>query len=122
MNQKGNMSLYIMFLVSAMIAITVFVLMIPFTQNMNTKMYEAAEDLLVDANETANDLNNTAVKTALQNSFQAQVDSVTTSNDILSLFFQYSWALVIFIAMIPVFLAARQLVESRRGGGGSVYV
>jgi len=117
MNERGNMSLYMMYLLAAIMGLLIFVLVIPLTQTINTEFYAAAEDMLIDANTTANDFNNVGIKTALQGSFQAQIDSIETSNDILSVFFQYAWAIVIFIVMLPMFLFGRQLVESRRGGG-----
>jgi len=112
LNEKGSFSYFFVFVVSAIILLFFFALMTPLLMTWNTSIYEASEGLFEDSLTTANDINDSTVKAAFINSTNAASSSITDQTDILSVFFQYAWIIVVFISALIIFLFARQQVES----------
>ena len=112
LNEKGSFSYFFVFIVSAIILVLFFAFMTPLMMIWNTSIYESSEVLFEDSLSTANDINNASVKAALIGSTNAASTSITDQVDILSIFFQYAWLIVIFVLALIYFLFARQQVES----------
>jgi len=110
-NQKGSFSFWLVFVILAFTTVTLFALTIPLLQNFLTHTYAAADDIITDANTTINSISDTTAKQAIQEAFTAQTESIQTNIDVLSVFFQYGWILVILVVVLALFILTRTTVE-----------
>lgn len=111
LNQKGSISFFIVFVALAVILLILFAAVIPLLIAFDTALYEGAEDIILDANKTAGNIQNAEIKASLQSSLQASTDTIPTQIDIMSNFFQYGWILVIVVIVLVLFMISRQTVE-----------
>lgn len=86
----------------------------------NTTLWAEGESILIDANETAANINDTGVRNELQNTFASAAEAKTENTNILASLYQYGWIFVIVVAGLVFFLLTRQTIETRQGGGGFV--
>lgn len=112
LNEKGSISYFMVFVVLAVILLVLFAVAIPFLQAFNIALYEAGEDILIDANKTVQQLENEEIKAALEGALGQQVTSIETQVDILGTFFKYGWIIIILVIVLVIFLASRQAVEA----------
>ncbi len=111
MNEQGSISYFLVYVILAFILLVIFALIIPITIMFNTTIYQSAEDILLDANDVANEIQDPAIKAQLVRALGGNTESIATQVDILSTFFQYGWILIILIIVIVLFLQTRQTVE-----------
>lgn len=111
LNKRGSISFFMAYVWLAIVLLVLFAAVIPLLQTMNTAMYAQAETILLDGNATAAKIQTVSVRDSLQAGFQAQVDSIETQNDILSVFFQYGWLIMILAIVMVMFMLTRETVE-----------
>lgn len=111
MNDRGSVSFFVYFAYLAIILLVLFAIIIPILQQFNTQVYASAENILVDGNTIAGNITDAGIRTALQDNFSAQADSIVTQIDILGTFFQYSWLIIILVLSLAFFIITRQSVE-----------
>ena len=110
-DQRGQISFYLYFVITAVVLLFVFAFIVPFLMTMNTATFRASENLLEMGREQANLIQDGNVRTPLLLVFDDSVDAVVTNVQALGSFFQYTWALVIIGLLLVVFLFTRQNVE-----------
>ena len=116
-SKKGNVGLYMSIIFLALIIIVVAGILVPFGVKVSTEVYSIGEDLMLDANETISQINNTVVRNRIQSSINGGLDNIETNIEVNSSIFQYSWLVVLLLACIVAFLTIRQNVEYGRMGG-----
>ena len=110
--------LYITFFLVMIIIVVVAAVLAPMGVLFNSKMYAAGQDLLLRANSTISDINDTTVRTSIYASIGAAQESAQTNIDVNADIFQYSWVFAIMLGALIVFMFTRRTVEV--GGGGFV--
>ena len=119
-NKRGAITLYIVWIITAIIIITITAVAAPMGVQFNAEMYAAGEQILADANDSISKINNTAVKTELYAAVDDALDSTQDTIEINANLFKYAWIVVIFLSAIIVFLYTRTLTEYQNFGGGFV--
>ena len=114
--KKGQMVLYVLFFMLAIVIITMAAVMAPMGVLFNSKMYEAGEDILDRAQPSIDSISDSAVRTQINNSISAAKSAGATNININANIFQYSWIPIVFITAIVIFLQARRLIEVGAGG------
>jgi hypothetical protein len=116
-NKKGVISLYISFILFAIILITLTAVFAPMGVRFNTAMFEAGQQILIESNESIQNISNPVIKAQIGSMIDSAVDAGVTSIEVNSDIFQYSWVIFIVLGGIIVFLSARRLVEVGGAGG-----
>jgi hypothetical protein len=111
--ERGSISLFMVFVSLSIVLLVLYSLIFPLLQQMNISFFESSESLLIDANATAAKISNPGIRSQLQATLQAEVDSVATQVDILGVFFQYGWIILILVVVLVLFMWSRQLVETQ---------
>lgn len=114
--RKGQVALYISLVFVILIIIIIAGLFAPAGSQFATELYVAGEGILIDSNETIQSIQNVDVRNALTDSVNEAQDSAVINIEVANNFYQYSWAIVIFITALVAFLYARRLVEFGQGG------
>ncbi len=84
--------------------------------DFNTQLYVAGEIALDDAIEWTDKINDTDVKTQIQNTLASSKASIPDQIDVLGFFYQYSWVIVIIAVLMVIFMQTRLTVETSVGG------
>lgn len=117
-NKKALVSMYITFMMVAVIIVMITAVFAPMATEMASEVYVAGYDMLLDANTTLNQINDTGIRDSIQGAVNSASDAQENNILVTSSLFKYSFIFVIAIAGIVMFLWSRQLVEF--GGGGFV--
>lgn len=116
-NKRGQVFLYVVWFFTAIIVLIVAAVAAPMGVQFNSALYAAGEQILLDANNSIQSINDTAVRTRvnamLTDALAAQENNIEVNAGI----FQYSWIFVLILTMVVVFLFTRQTVEFGQGGG-----
>jgi len=115
MNEKGIMSYMV-----GLVFILVFLLMLwafilPMIQQVQVETFVGQQSILADTNEAIQLLPAGVAKTALQNTFNTEIDSTTTNYDIIAFFIQYWWIFLVLIVSMGTYLLTRRNVEFQGG-------
>lgn len=111
MNQKGSFSYFYVFIVLTIPLIIFFALGIPFIQTMLTALYEAGEPLIDEQATMAAGISDANIRAAMEDNITSQRNSIPDQIDILSIFYQYSWIIIIVIISVTLFIFARRQTE-----------
>lgn len=119
MNKKGQVMLYIYFIIIAVTITTLAAVLIPATTRINTEMFISGENLVRQSQtRILGGISDSDIKSELNASFEgalaAAADNIETSNFI----YQYSWLIIVFITGMIVFIYSRQIVETNKQYGG----
>lgn len=110
-DKRGSATFFLVFLFLAVTLLTLFAVVIPILQTMNIEFYEAGEDILLKGKEATAKIQDENVRAQFDASLDAQTDSIVTQTDILGVFFQYGWIIIILVIVLVLFLLTRQTVE-----------
>jgi len=110
-DSKGSVSFSLVFLYLAVILLALFAVFVPFLQTLNLELYDAGEDILERGKEATAKINDANVRAQFDASLDAQTDSIITQVEILSLFFQYGWIIIMLIIVLVLFIATRKTIE-----------
>lgn len=116
MKKKGQITIYLVWIFTALVILMIGAFVAPAGALISTQFYQAGEDLLVQGNTTAGQINDPAVRTALQSAFSEAATQSVTNITVTTDLFQYSWALILVMSLLAVFLLTRKLVEYGRAG------
>jgi len=116
MNKKGQVVIYIVFIVSALFITVIAAFFAPMGVRFNSEMYAAGEKLMLESNETIQKIQDAEIKAELQGTMDNALGSTQNNIDVLASLYQYGWILVIGASALILFLFTRQLVEFRQGG------
>ena len=115
-NKKAQVSIYMAFMITAIIIVLIAAFMAPMGVLINTEFYAAGEELMLEANESINNIDDATVRQQIQDviteGLSAQQNNIEVNSDI----FQYSWILVIGLTALVVFLYTRRIVAFSGGG------
>lgn len=114
-NKKGVLTFYLVFMVLAIVIVFITAVMAPFGVLVNTELYEIGEGMIMDANETASNIDNADVRQAMQDSFATSLDGIETNVEVNNSVFQYSFIIVLIVGALFLFLYSRRLVEAGYG-------
>jgi len=115
MKKKGAISIYLAFLITAIVIVVITAVAAPMGTLFTTEMYAAGETIFLDANESIADINDTTVQASVYNmldkGFAAQENNIAINTNL----FQYSWVFILVLAALVAFLFTRQLREIQGG-------
>lgn len=89
----------------------------PMGVQINSIIYESAEDIMLDANTTIQNISNDDVREQLEDMFSSSLAAQQNNIEVNNAIFKYGWILAILLTGLVLFLITRQLVEFRQGGG-----
>jgi hypothetical protein len=110
-NKKASISYFMVFIYLMFILLTLFALFIPIGIDLNVAFFGAGDDILADSENRLNEIDDSDVKTGIQNNLDAAQESTGNQIDILSSFFQYGWILIVVIVTFVIFVIARSNIE-----------
>lgn len=116
-NKKGNITIYLVFIIIAVVTVLVAGFVAPMGVKFNTAMYEAGEDII---NGTVGDLsgiNDVTVREDINSSLQGGLLATQNNIEVNNALFQYGWIFALATSALVLFLFSRRLVEY---GGGIV--
>lgn len=116
-SKKGNVVLYITFIISAIVIILVASVFAPMGVALNTHAYTIGEDLMLYGNETSKQIVDTDVRESIQDSIGDSLSNIDYTIELNTNIFKYSWIFVIVLTALILFLFQRRLVELGGGGG-----
>ena len=116
MNRKGQVMMFITFIISALVIVLIAAVFAPMGVLFNTEMYLAGQDILERSNESIQSITNIEVKQnvqdAINNGFTAAEDNIEVNANL----FQYGWILVVGVTALVIFIFTRRLIEFGAGG------
>ena len=115
LNERGSITYFIGFVFLALVLLTLFAVVVPLLISINTSFYEAGERILMDTNDTVSNLEEGEIKNQLQASLTTSRNSLPEQINILQVFFQYGWLILILAILMVLFLTTRRNVESGQG-------
>lgn len=115
-NKKASITLYISFLIFAIVIIIITAVLAPMGVIFNTEMYLAGEKLLEDANESIQGISDATVKAQVQASLNEAKNAGANNIEINNNMFQYAWIIIIILVGLMIFLITRSLTEIQGGG------
>jgi hypothetical protein len=118
LKKRGSVTLYLVFLIIAIIIVMISAVAAPMGVLFNTRMYQAGEDIMLQANESINDIDNATVRARLHGVVGNGLSNVENNIEVNNALFQYGWVLLIGLSALVVFLFTRRIVEY--GGGGLI--
>jgi hypothetical protein len=115
-SKKGQAVLYVYFIITAIIIVTIAAVLAPMGVRFNAAMYAAGEDILEDSKADIDAIQDNAVRKQVNATVEAALDAGANNIEVNAQIFQYSWVIVLILTAVVVFLNARRLVEVGAGG------
>lgn len=115
LGKRGVITLYIVFLVTAIFLVLIGAFAGPFGARFSTEAYQMGDDLIRQSNESISSIQDNEVRTRIQGIFSDALDNTESNIDISTGLFKYSWVMLIGLTALIVFLFTRGLVETRGG-------
>lgn len=115
-NKKGNVTLYLTFIISAIIIVLVAAVFAPMGVLMNARAYEAGERIMLLGNDSISNINDATVKASLQDTVGDSLSNIEYTVELNSNIFQYSWIFIVLLTALILFLFQRRMVELGAGG------
>jgi len=112
MNNKGQVAYFFVFVFVAIGLLFLFAVATPFLQTFNIEAYKVGETIINDAQGDIDEIQNTEVRESIDGLLTAQQESMEGQTDVLGVFFQYGWIIIIVVLVLLIFMATRQTVES----------
>lgn len=111
--QRGVLFIALGFIVLFITLVFFFAIVIPMLENFNIKIWESGDVLLEKADQSAANIDDLTMRNAFNDTIDAQKQAAIDNVDILGVFNQWSWAIIILIMLGVYFLYARQIVETQ---------
>ena len=111
-DQTGSFSYFMVFVLLAVMLVFLFAIGIPLLMAVNSEFYAAGEPLLDRATASANEVENAEVQAAMLSNIEAQRNSIPDQMEVLGVFFQYGWLIIIVVIVLILFMASRRTIES----------
>ena len=110
-NKKGQFMFYIFFIVIALLMIIIGAFIAPLGVTISTEMYEGGEQILLDNQETINQIENATIRNAIQENIDNAVYATDDNISVLTALFRYSWLIVVILVVLLFMIYARQYSE-----------
>lgn len=117
MNKKGQVAIYIVFTIVAIMCVFMGAFIAPMGVDLTSKLYVEGETLMLDANETISTISDTTIKGQIQDTISNAMLAQQNNIEVHSAIFQYGWILAIVLVGLVAFMFTRSLVEYKAGGG-----
>lgn len=114
-NKRGTVTLYITFIITAILVITIAAFLVPTGIRLNSALYAAGDDIIADAQPDINSISDAATRTQLNDTLAAARAAATNNIQVNADIFRYSWILLLGLTALVVFLFTRRLVELNQG-------
>ena len=80
-------------------------------------MYIAGDTIVTNAEDNLGSINNSTIRNRIQDAIDDMQSATAENIEYLSMFYQYSWILIIIIVTFTLFVLARKVVETKGYGG-----
>ena|SRR3990167_1347433 len=111
MNDKGVFSYAILFVLGITLLLMTFAFLVPWGIQFTTAMYAGSEDLLIQAEQDANNIQDVNIRAAMLGSIQESQNTSTETVDLLSAAYRYSPFIIIFLLALMYFVFVRSSVQ-----------
>lgn len=115
--RKGQATLYIVFMMSAVVILLIAAVFAPLGVLLNTRLYAAGEGMMLDAQSEIGAIQDETVRNQINASITAGLLAGQNNIDVNAGLFQYGWVLVLVLSALIAFIYTRRTVEF---GGGFV--
>lgn len=113
--KKANISLYMAFIIVAVLIVIIAAVFAPMGVMFNTKMYLAGEDILGYTQDDINSIQDDEIRASVNGSILAAKDAAENNITVNANIFQYSWVFIVLLSALVVFIYTRRLTEINRG-------
>lgn len=114
--KKGVIYLYIIFIITAILILIIGAVVAPMGTLFTTEMYSMGERMLIDSNETIQDISNVQVRDQIETNIAQALSLQETNIEINTDIFKYSWIPMLLLTFLILFLYTRRVVEVQGGG------
>lgn len=114
--KKGSVTLVFVIFITALIVVLISAFAAPMGVRINADLYRAGEAIMLDANESISEIENTTIRDSIQNIMTGGLDNVENNIEVGNALFQYGWILAVALTCIVGFLYTRRIVEYTGGG------
>ena len=111
-DERGSFSYFMVFIMLAVILVFLFAIGIPMLTQINSEFYKAGEPMLDTAYENALLVEDADVQAAMLSNIDGQRQSIPDQVEVLSIFFQYGWLIIILVIVMVLFMSSRRSIES----------
>ena len=116
--KRGQISLMLVFFITAILIVLIAAVLAPLGAQINVEFYAAGERILLEANDSIANINDSAVRAEVYSTIGDALDNQQTNIEVNAAIFKYGWVFVLVLACLVVFLYTRRLVEY--GGSGFI--
>lgn len=116
-NKKGVVTIWIFAIILFMVLIFMGAIIAPIGGIFSSKMYSYGDKLIIDLNESLEDISDSSVRSGLHNITSSASSSQQFNIEVSTAWFKYSAIIAVFLTALVFFIATRQLSEV----GGRVF-
>ena len=116
--KRGVLGIMFVFFVTALLIITITSVFAPIGVQFNAHAYAMGEQIMINSNQTIASINDSEVRTSIQDLIQGGLDQTQSNIEINAQIFKYGWIPVLILVTLVMFMFTRKIVEY--GGGGIV--
>lgn len=113
-NNRGSVSIYITFIIVAVIIIVIAGVLAPMGVLFNVELFKAGEGILNRSNASISGISDANVKAEWGQMVDSAVAAADTNVEVNTALFKYAWLLVVVLTGLVLFLFTRRLVEFQR--------
>jgi hypothetical protein len=117
---KGQIMMFILFIYISLVVILIGAVIAPLGSVFSSKMYAEGAKLIQQSNTTIQSISDTEVKAELNDVFASALASQQDNITVTTNMYQYSWAFVLIISLLVIFIWTRRMVESNTSQGGFI--
>ena len=111
MNEKGQVTYFILLVVMIMFLLFLFGVGLPMLQAFNVKTHASLEPIIIDTIADANSIQDVNAKAAITDSLNAQLTGLTDSQEIIGVFITYMAIFIVILVAVIFFMFTRRNVE-----------
>jgi len=112
MRFRAVFNYWIIFSVLIFILVLLVYIFVPLGQTFISHTMKASEDIITQNQQIINNIQNDTIRQTLTDAMYQQVSSLTFQETVLSTFYRYGWIIIISVAVLVIFVLARQTVET----------
>ena len=114
-NKKGSVAIYITLMSTMFIIVVLAAIFAPLGVRFNAQAYEIGEQMMLDANSSIQEINDTAIRNSIENVVDSALESSENNIEVNAAMFKYSWIFVVALAALVAFLYTRMIAEYQSG-------
>lgn len=119
--RKGQVTIYLAFIISAVMIIMITAVFAPMGVLFGTEMFTAGEGILIRANDSIQNIQDATIRQQIEDANNAAISAGQQNIEVSTDLFQYAWVFLIVLTGLVAFLFTRQITEFQlRSGGGFV--